>query len=40
MGIEERLLSFDGDIGYYHVFMGILAISKVCMGTPEIFPKI
>ena len=38
MGIEGRKLSFYGDFGYYGVFMGKLAISEVCMGTPEIFP--
>ena len=37
-GIEERILSLYGDIGYYGVLMGKLAILKVCMGTPEIFP--
>ena len=40
MGIEERILSLYGDIGYYSVFMEKLAILKVCMGTLEIFPKL
>ena len=39
MGIEEIMSSFNGDIGYYVISMGKLAISKVCMGTLEIYPS-
>ena len=38
--MKKRKLSFNGDIGYYVVFMGKLAILKVLMGTWEIFPNI
>ena len=38
--MKERKLIFDGDNGYYGDFMGKLAISKVVMGTPEIFPNL
>ena len=38
MGIEDIMQSFDGDIGYYIVLMGILAILRFYMGTLEIFP--
>ena len=36
--MEERKSNFDGDNRYYGDFMGKLAISKVLMGTLEIFP--
>ena len=36
--MEEIKLNFDGDNRYYGDFMGKLAISKVLMGTLEIFP--
>ena len=38
MWMEERILKFDGDFGYYDSLIGKLAISKLYMGTPEIFP--
>ena len=38
-GIEEKKFNFYGDIRYYLLLMGILAILEVCMGTLEIFPK-
>jgi hypothetical protein len=36
--IEEIILNFNGDLGYYGVLMGILAILKILMGTSGINP--
>ena len=35
MGIEEMMLNFGGDIDYYVVSMGKLAILKICMGREK-----
>ena len=40
MGIEVRVPNFCEDIGYYSVLMEILAISKIYIGTPEIFSNL
>jgi hypothetical protein len=38
-GIKEKIYNVNGDISYYHVLMGILAILKFFMGIPEINPN-
>ena len=35
---KKKKLSFNGEIEYYDVFIGILAILEVYVGTQEIFP--
>ena len=40
MEIKERMLNLYGDIGYYDILMGKLAISIIYMGIVEISPKI
>ena len=39
-GIKESMWSFYGDIGYYDILMGKLAISNISMGTLEFFPYV
>lgn len=36
---KETILSFDGEIRYFDILFGILAILKVLMGTPK-FPHL